>query len=305
MRLHKFNESIFDVIDQPEQAYWLGFLMADGSVSYKHGLRLGLKDFDRIDAFKLFMGGINTPIKDIYSKNSHTRTIAFYSKKLLNIIERYGLIPNKTYRTQINNIPKQFLNSFILGYFDGDGCIFVADKSKKTNKCMVSIASSSIKILEQIQQILKDNNVINKNKNYMKKIINKNCYSLYIGNRPEIIKFYYYLYKDSKTFLLRKKEKFIELQKRQYKAKKTKYIGVSKISDRIRPNQTKRYVARFNKKYIGSFFTEEEAAIAYNKKLIELNYPNERLNKIDNVYQGDNATLPQSELPVQTYKNPD
>lgn len=33
--------------------------------------------------------------------------------------------------------------------------------------------------------------------------------------------------------------------------------------------------------YIGRFATEEEAAIAYNKKMIELHGPNCRLNKIE------------------------
>lgn len=169
-RKYFFNERIFENIDSNEKAYWLGFLMADGSISTKHGLRLGLTDFDMIEKFKSFMHADNTPITDEYTPNSHKKTISLYSKKMYIDLQKYGLIENKTYRTEIRNIPDDFINSFILGYFDGDGSIYVADLYKKTNKCYVNISSSSYHILQQIESILKKIKILSININYIRRL---------------------------------------------------------------------------------------------------------------------------------------
>ena len=58
--LHRINETIFDVIDTEEKAYWLGFLYADGYVSNHDKnknrnvieLTLALNDFSHIKKFR-------------------------------------------------------------------------------------------------------------------------------------------------------------------------------------------------------------------------------------------------------------
>lgn len=55
---YSLNEHVFDVIDNQEKAYWLGFLMADG---YNHqtkscvALRLKAEDREILEKFKLFL----------------------------------------------------------------------------------------------------------------------------------------------------------------------------------------------------------------------------------------------------------
>ena len=49
------NEEYFSVIDSAEKAYWLGMLYADGSVTSKNQLWLGLKDKEHIEKFKTFL----------------------------------------------------------------------------------------------------------------------------------------------------------------------------------------------------------------------------------------------------------
>lgn len=44
---YNFSESIFQTIDSPEKAYWLGFLYADGSISgNSNSVYLALKEED-------------------------------------------------------------------------------------------------------------------------------------------------------------------------------------------------------------------------------------------------------------------
>lgn len=59
-RKYKVNEDIFKTIDTGEKAYWLGFLYADGSVTFENGryvLELGLKaeDVNHLEKFKRFI----------------------------------------------------------------------------------------------------------------------------------------------------------------------------------------------------------------------------------------------------------
>ena len=51
---YNFSESIFQTIDSPEKAYWLGFLYADGYNSYKGivSLCLNEEDVDHLEKFK-------------------------------------------------------------------------------------------------------------------------------------------------------------------------------------------------------------------------------------------------------------
>ena len=104
---------------------------------------------------------------------------------------------------------------FIRGYFDGDGSIFIC--GNKYLKC--NICSPTIQILEDIQNILKENNIystINKENRIGKTLIiptgtciaKKDMYRLFIRRKEDIKKFYYFLYKDADIFLSRKKDKF-------------------------------------------------------------------------------------------------
>lgn len=55
-RMHFCNEHIFDIIDTPEKAYWLGFLYADAynEQTYNHSISLNLKSSDIDHMYKIF-----------------------------------------------------------------------------------------------------------------------------------------------------------------------------------------------------------------------------------------------------------
>lgn len=117
---YTLNEYAFDKLDDAA-SYWLGVLIADGSVDHLRGisrLRLGLKDTKLVEQFRDFLGS-NHPIKD----RGDVRILEVTSHYLVAAIEQYGIVPNKT---KIATAHSDLVGraSFWRGVIDGDGCTF-------------------------------------------------------------------------------------------------------------------------------------------------------------------------------------
>ncbi len=57
-RKHFYNETIFETIDSPEKAYWLGFILADGYVNEERcfmNIKLNDKDEEHLIKFIKFI----------------------------------------------------------------------------------------------------------------------------------------------------------------------------------------------------------------------------------------------------------
>ena len=139
-----FNENIFDNIDSPEKAYWLGFLYADGHVdSVKNSLSITLceKDLSHLEKFRNFIQA-----KRFCSITKHTTKldgkiytnyrIGCGSKHLKETLINLGCVPNKSL---ILTFPKleifanyDLVYDFIRGYVDGDGCLYFTPKGRLT-----------------------------------------------------------------------------------------------------------------------------------------------------------------------------
>lgn len=124
----RINSNYFSVIDSPEKAYWLGFLYTDGSVDHHRAtgrVRLQLQERD-IEILEKFKEDLQIDSKIIYDirPNSICCSVEFVDEQIFNDLSQYGIVPNKTYISHhlpYNKIPQEFLPSFVLGLFDGDG----------------------------------------------------------------------------------------------------------------------------------------------------------------------------------------
>jgi transposase-like protein len=212
-----YNESKFDdhlikkldIIETEKQAYWLGFLAADGSATKKQlNLLLAEKDLDHLLKFKEFIG-VDYKIR---KKKTILNDKIFYgylysvsSTKFVQSIIKHNIYPNKSFTIEIpNTIPHHLLHHYIRGLFDGDGSI-----CDYKNKLLFTITSST-KMCIQVQKIL----VKNCNLSYvkianLKSTVSEDYYSIlsYCGNGNNI-KIYEFLYKDATIFLERKKSVF-------------------------------------------------------------------------------------------------
>jgi len=190
-------------IDEPNKAYLLGLLFADGSISVKYGeIKCYLKDTNLIEKlheeFKFF--------RTYYKR--HYYGIQSGNKKLAIDLYNNGLLPNKSsINKELMNLP--FINDltshFVRGYFDGDGGCTLTFSNNKTQK-RVYIYLNSFNFLNEISKYLLINNIENK--------ISKSpdCYKLTIST-SSYLNFYNLIYLDNTIYLDRKKLLFEEILK--------------------------------------------------------------------------------------------
>ena len=140
----EINKDYFETIDNKEKAYWLGFLMADGSVTCptKNGnprrLSLSLQVIDKSHIVKFInaIDGKGCQIKHFMCKQKSGREteqcrVDINSEKLATDLCDKGCIPNKTYECKSNPILDDSLfKHYLRGYFDGDGCFYFNHKLK-------------------------------------------------------------------------------------------------------------------------------------------------------------------------------
>ncbi len=119
----------FKHIDCKEKAYYLGLIASDGCLYKKNNgqclLNITLHEDDGY-ILDNFYKVLNIKRKPCKIKNTYRFQVS--SKQIFNDLLRYGIIPRKTWVMNIENIPHEYIPSFLLGYFDGDGSITAMKK---------------------------------------------------------------------------------------------------------------------------------------------------------------------------------
>jgi len=140
----KLNECFFDKITTERQAYWLGFLAADGCVRNKPGKRLLsviLANKDRCH-LELFRDHIESEHNIYYYERDHEVNgydyhsevvqLDLVSSRLVEGLIKHGVVPNKTENLQPPKLLPRLIRHWIRGYFDGDGSVSVIKNGRKT-----------------------------------------------------------------------------------------------------------------------------------------------------------------------------
>lgn len=201
----KFNENVFNNIDNEEKAYWLGFIYADGYISKSdYNFELTLKEADKTHLYKFnkFMNHVNNNVKKKIIKQNDTQFVAYRwsvrNKNLWEKLNNLGCTPQKSLTL---TFPKKemFLNSellipFIRGYFDGDGCVSYLYNDE--NKCYARVSLVGTKnVLKNIAKIF----------NFKKYRLDKkgNTYQIYF-NKQDSFDFIKKVYNNASIYLDRK-----------------------------------------------------------------------------------------------------
>lgn len=200
------NTDYFNEIDSNIKAYLLGFIAADGAIVNKE-LTITISKKDRIilDLLKYELVSTND-IQEIHHKSTNTELVRFTTsnEELINGIKKWGITEVKSLNMPniIENIPHPYKNSFILGYFDGDGSINVREvfiNKRYTRKQSVQIRATK----EFALGIVKHLDI----KSFH--ITDEKMPNLIISSLDEIKKFYHSLYDNSPFYLSRKRDKFL------------------------------------------------------------------------------------------------
>lgn len=143
----KGNIHYFDTIDSYAKAYIVGFIAADGALVRTRTtttLTITLKYEDKavLEFIKSEIGNehklqkIIRPSSFDSSKNIHHIRYTISDRHITAALNKLGITPNKSLSIGniIENIPYEYRDAFIIGYFDGDGSITVRDGKYPNNK---------------------------------------------------------------------------------------------------------------------------------------------------------------------------
>lgn len=132
-RKHFYNETIFETIDSPEKAYWLGFILADGYVNEDRGfMRLKLSDIDENHLIKFinFINGDMNMLHEEYHNITGNRQVYVEAngKKFVSTLVSNNIIQAKSRREQwSNNVHEEYIRDYIRGIIDADGHISIGE----------------------------------------------------------------------------------------------------------------------------------------------------------------------------------
>lgn len=214
LNLYKYDRGLkknfFENIDNEINAYWVGFLYADGWIQGDHEIQIELqrKDIQHIERFKKDINQqskIKTYEKDILIANNkniqHTETckIRVYQKQMFDDLYKIGFRKDKTYNSifPIIEDDKLFIH-MLRGFIDGDGCIYI-DKNGRTN---LHITNNNIFFLEHIKNRM---DAMGFKTQIYKETETKNR----LVWTSKVLQFLDVLYKDSTIYLERKYNKYI------------------------------------------------------------------------------------------------
>lgn len=223
------NYRYFSNIDSEEKAYWLGFLMADGWISYIKnktsgcvGIELQYRDIGHLRKFNKSLDG-NYKITDRWrkctfnNKYHHSCVLRIYSLSMYKDLVSLGFTKNKSFEALISNIDDDLKRHFIRGYFDGNGSVSIR---KKQNGCSVKITTASRKMVDDLIEELNKSGISTIKYESVNEF-GTTVYDLFVnGTNSNRIKFLDYIYKDVTIYLDRKYKKYLRIKEQNESKRK-------------------------------------------------------------------------------------
>lgn len=125
--LYSCNHGFFDSMDTEAKAYFLGLLLADGSITKKQvSLEVNVKDIELIEKFAAAIEATH-PVK--FTKRNSVK-IQIGSMRLISRLAEYGVTTRKSFNCSPPEISSVLRRHFWRGCLDGDGSLGIYSRAK-------------------------------------------------------------------------------------------------------------------------------------------------------------------------------
>ena len=192
----------FEEINRIDKAYFLGFLLTDGNIGKNNNaISLSLQEKD-IEILSIFSEQIRSENQLYHRKDKPEVKFCVKSLKMKKDLEKYGIVPQKTYSVEMPQLDEIMMPHLIRGMIDGDG--WISYKSHQLGFC------GNEKTVTQLKEYL-----VKLLKVYDVKVLHtgEHLWQVTWAGKKDIIKICSYIYKDKdKFFLKRKYENFLKIQ---------------------------------------------------------------------------------------------
>lgn len=154
------NENAFSPPSEAS-AYWVGFLMADGTViqrslnSFEIAIVLSARDVGHLQAFRCFLGSSHKIVSaghGSYGGSNPSVRFAVRSVKLAEALSRFGVTPRKTFTAHVVGLENN--RHFWRGVVDGDGSIGVISRGLNKGRPRFGLTGAQ-PLLEQFKVFLR------------------------------------------------------------------------------------------------------------------------------------------------------
>lgn len=199
-RKYTANEAFFDVIKTESQAYWLGFLYADGNVSKRTvAIALNQRDKKHLQQFQHDVSS-NAPLE--YRASNKSWKARVHSDHMVQSLKQIGCVEKKSKVIQVPDIDGPLQHHFFRGHFDGDGWITYRMHSGKWKIWQCCVASQSKGFLEKRTS---------RNFGSLHQRGNGACWNLDFSGKRSVMSFLGLIYEDATVFLERKRKLYEEI----------------------------------------------------------------------------------------------
>jgi len=205
------NRNAFSSIKTEEQAYWLGFLYADGYVAKdSNRIELTIKDKEHVEKFAEFLFLNKSVVKEKIGRIKERNFSGLYYRLSIRNVQIHsdliakGCTPKKSLTLVFPKediLPKELQNHFVRGYFDGDGSLGIYSNKGAKPTPQLSIIGTK-EFLDSIKKIydLPENKYTRCGKAFQYATVSKS----------QVEKFLISIYKNSVVYLDRKYNLFID-----------------------------------------------------------------------------------------------
>ena len=208
---YKIDGSYFDSINSHEKAICLGFIWADGCVSQgqcKH-MHLQITLHEQDEPYLKWMNEQMKNERPIY-RSGRFVVLVGYHEDLIKGLLKQGIYPRKSVTIgspTLDQVPDEFLSSFVLGVFEGDGSI-----SKGNPKSFCANICGTDAFCQWLKALLKDKLDINASITHSPTKAGPPLARIGIGGNLQVMKFMEWMYSKAPHKMERKYAKYLELQ---------------------------------------------------------------------------------------------